>query len=205
MSIQDMRRTILEAVARHELSLEEASVRLAELGKEPEEDAASGYNAVASVIQPKKPVSELNLPAWKEWWLIPFGIFTLLVAFSAYWMYLGYMAQGLGWGFWLSLTLFFFSLFGMVLSIRGRNARWLHVRVHQRPGEKPTVIALSFPIPIHSAAWLLRRFNWVMPMDVRDRGIDEMLEGLDGYVNKENPIHIQVDDEDGEHVEVFIG
>jgi hypothetical protein len=93
----------------------------------------------------------------------------------------------------------------MVLSIRGRNARWLHVRVHQRPGEKPTVIALSFPIPIHSAAWLLRRFNWVMPMDVRDRGIDEMLEGLDGYVNKENPIHIQVDDEDGEHVEVFIG
>ncbi|HTX78054.1 MAG TPA: hypothetical protein VMC62_00220, partial [Longilinea sp.] len=158
-----------------------------------------------ATAMPEKSSPELHLRPWKEWWMIPFGIFTLLIAFSGYWMYLGYMAQGLSWGFWLSLVLFFFSLIGMVLSIYGRNARWLHVRIHQKPDSKPATIALSFPIPIHSAAWVLRRFNWAMPVEVRDRGIDEMLEGLDGYVNKENPIHVQVDDEDGEHVEVYIG
>jgi hypothetical protein len=205
MSTQDMRRTILEAVARHEMSLEDASARLAELGAAPQESHSDEYSAVAPITLPVKDATELRLPVWKEWWLIPFAIFTLLVAFSAYWMYLGYAAQGLGWGFWLSLILFFFSLAGMILSIHARNARWLHVRVHQRPGEKPGTIALSFPIPIHSAVWIMRRFNWAMPMDVRERGIDEMLEGLDGYVNQENPIHIQVDDKDGEHVEVYIG
>jgi len=205
MSVQDMRRTILEAVANHTLSLEEASARLADLGNTFQKDHADEPVAAVTVTPRRKDNSELHLPVWREWWLLPFAIFTLLIGFSAYWMYLGYVAQGLGWGFWLSLILFFFSLAGMILSIQGRNARWLHVRVHQRPGEKPGMVVLSFPIPIHSAAWILRRFDWALPLEVRKQGIDEMLEGLDGYVNKENPIHIQVDDEDGEHVEVYIG
>jgi hypothetical protein len=87
----------------------------------------------------------------------------------------------------------------------GRTAPWLHLRVQQPPGASPQRIALSFPLPIRPAVWLLRTFGRNIP-NVQDQRLDEMLLAVGRAATPENPIYIQVDEgARGEKVEIYIG
>jgi hypothetical protein len=93
----------------------------------------------------------------------------------------------------------------IVMSWGSRTARWLHVRVRQRPGEWPQNIAFSFPIPLRMTAWFLRVFGDFIP-GLHGTSVDELIVALGDSTSPENPLYIEVeDDEDGERVEVFIG
>ena len=85
------------------------------------------------------------------------------------------------------------------------NAKWLHIRIRQAPGEKPARIAISIPFPIGLASWILRTFPQLVPEKSRGVDLGEILSELNEGINKDQPLVIQVDDEDGEHVEIFIG
>jgi hypothetical protein len=147
---------------------------------------------------------DARIAYWKRWWLLPFGIGILIMVLGAYWMYLGYMAAGLSWGFWLSWIPFGLGVLITAASARSRTARWLHVRVHQRPGQKPENINISMPLPLHFTAWFLHTFGRWMPAETRDNHLDEALEMLDAAISSDAPLHIQVDEND-EQVEVYIG
>jgi len=147
---------------------------------------------------------DARIAYWKRWWLLPFGIGILIMVLGAYWMYLGYMAAGLSWGFWLSWIPFGLGVLITAVSARSRRARWLHVRVHQKAGQKPENINISMPLPLHFSAWFLHTFGRWMPAETRASHLDEALEMLDAAISSDAPLHIQVD-EDDEQVEVYIG
>ncbi|GAP10370.1 hypothetical protein BECAL_01537 [Bellilinea caldifistulae] len=145
-------------------------------------------------------------PDYRRWrrfsWVI-FGLMVLLTSLSAVWMVLGWLTRPWGWGFWLSWFPFLSGIIGMWLSY---NSLWLHVRIRQRKGAKPEKIAFSFPLPVHALVWFLRTFGRWMPPTVREQNLADMLHELMKNLSSQEPIHIQVnDEEDGEEVEIFIG
>jgi hypothetical protein len=98
-------------------------------------------------------------------------------------------------------------LFGVLvisLAAASRTTRWLHVRVHQEPGEWPKTIAISMPIPIHFTAWLFRIFKPHIH-GMNGTSLDEVILALD-KTSPEQPFYVRVDEgEEGEKVEVYIG
>ena len=141
---------------------------------------------------------------WRGWWQWPLWVGVCVTVVAGGLMYLAY--QGSGFGFWFACTWFPF-LFGvmlMALAWASRTAPWIHIRVQQKPGERPERIAISLPIPLRLTAWFLRTFrphlgemNKVNPAD--------MIMALKN-VTPETPFYVKVDEgDDGEKVEVYIG
>jgi len=150
---------------------------------------------------PPPNLSDEEMRKWKHWWTYPLYIGIGLIILATYWMNSAY--QNSGYGFW-----FFFSWLPMLLGITlmaiswySHTGTWLHVRVrskHQR-------VAVSLPIPLGFAAFILRVFGQFIP-HLDETSLDEVILALKGTAESGNPFYVHVDEgEDGEQVEVFIG
>jgi hypothetical protein len=141
---------------------------------------------------------------WRRWWWIPLTIGVSITVISGLLMFLAY--QSSGFGFWFA-CLWFPLLFGVVimsLAAASRTTRWLHVRVHQEPGEWPRTIAISLPIPLRFTAWLLRIFKPYIH-NMENTSLDEIILALE-KTSPDQPFYVNVDEgESGEKVEVYIG
>ncbi len=155
----------------------------------------------------KQPAGEESQPprsnSWLGLWVVPFLLGLLLTVFSATWMYQGWLAAGLSWGFWLSFIPFAIGVLLMWAGWETRLARWLHLRIRQRPGSRPQVIAFSLPLPIGLTRWAVRRFGRYTPF-ANDQGSADVLDELDQAFAAGDPTHIYVDDRDGTRVEIWI-
>lgn len=144
-----------------------------------------------------------RLKKWQGWWRIPLGIGVIATVLTGLLMYSIYNASG--FGFWFACSWFPFLLSVAILALAGasRSAHWLHVRVHQPPGQRPQNIAISFPIPLTLMAWFLRTFRSKIP---KMEGVnpDEMILALH-HVTPDKPFYVEVNEDDGERVEVYIG
>ena len=227
MTLHERRLEILRKVESGELStgagsrlLEELEMGLPPSPVEPLPEIPEPFPPVPEVeiIPPTAPTSTDQAPNlteleqsrfnfWQKWWLLPFGIGVVLTLLGAYWMFLGYMAAGLGWGFWLSWVPFGLGVVITAAAARSRTARWLHVRVHEGGSKdsRPKNINISFPLPISFGAWVLRTFGRWMPDDFKRQHLDEVLVMLDQALTKDAPFHVMVNEKDGDQVEVFIG
>ncbi len=154
------------------------------------------------------PVTEESQPpkssGWLGLWMLPFVLGLILTVFSATWMYQGWLAAGLSWGFWLSLIPFAIGVLLMWAGWEARRARWLHLRIRQRPGSHPQVIAFSLPLPIGLTRWAVRRFGHYTPFATNGQDSGDILDELDQAFTADGPTHIFVDDKDGEQVEIWI-
>jgi hypothetical protein len=160
-----------------------------------------------------EPAAEVITPApkfdpakvkWRSWWWIPMWVGVGITLIAALLMYWAYSASGVG--FWFACTWFPFMLgVGvMALAWASRTMRWIHVRVHQKPGEKPQRIAISLPIPLHLTAWFLRTFGKNIP-HMGNTGLDELIMALDA-TSPDTPFYVEVNEgNNGERVEVYIG
>lgn len=220
---EEERRQVLEMVQSGKISAEQALDLLKALqedeGPDQLPEMASGATAFATGAaeessrvedlppnQQAEPPPDLGRGAkhWRNWWWIPLWVGVGITAISALLMYAAYNSGG--FGFWFACTWFPF-LFGvavMALAATSRTARWLHVRIHQSPGEFPQKIAFSLPIPIRLAGWFFRTFRHTIPGLDEVPNIDEMLKALEN-VTPEAPFFVEVDEGDGERVEVYIG
>ena len=231
MTLYEQRLDILRKVERGELSTADGSrlLEALEMGLPLEPgDLLPAVQEPTPPVQPAAPDVEVIPPPappaageavqltdleasrfnfWQRWWLLPFGIGVVLTLLGAYWMYLGYMAAGLGWGFWLSWVPFGLGVVITAVAARSRTARWLHVRVHESGSKhgNPHNINISFPLPISFGAWVLRTFGRWMPDDFQKQHLDEVLATLDKALTKDAPMHVMVNEDDGDQVEVFIG
>ncbi len=145
-----------------------------------------------------------DIKKWKRWWVIPRWVGVGITVIGGGLMYAAFAARGIG--FWFACTWFPFMLGVLVMALawNSRTAPWLHVRVHQKPGETPQKIAISFPLPIRLTGWGLRAFGHYIPnMD----GVDlaGVMSAIDESAKDGTPFFVDVDDEDGERVQVFIG
>ncbi len=156
-------------------------------------------------ITPKISTSALEPKEIKKshlWWIIPFAIGLLLTIAGVVWMYQGYVNKGLGWGFWLSWIPFGIGILIMVISAATSKSKWIHIKVHEKHGEKPVHFTLAFPLPIKLSKWFLKNFGNKVIKD-KNVPIDSLIEVLDSDISKEEPFYIQVDDDD-DQVEIYI-
>lgn len=174
-----------------------------------------GHSPAPEVIE-EKPLPETNpstapyeyeagLRKWRRWWWIPLTVGIVITVASAVLMYFAYQASN-GPGFWFACLWFPLLLGVLVISLAAasRTARWLHVRVHQEKGEWPKTIAISMPLPIRFAAWILRILRPRIP-NLDKTNLDEVILALN-KASPEQPFYVNVDEgESGEKVEVFIG
>jgi hypothetical protein len=151
------------------------------------------------------PPSAEEIKRWKRWWVIPLWIGAGITVIGGLLMYWAFSANG--FGFWFACAWFPFLLGVALLALAwsSRTAPWLHVRVHQAPGEKPQRIAISLPIPVHLTAWGLRTFGHHIP-NIEGTNLDEVILALKDVSKDGTPLFVDVDEgEDGERVQVFIG
>jgi len=223
---ENERLQILEMVAAGQITAEEA-VRLIETlhtpaeatpetleGDEPpeivaapmEDQPAAGESQAAGADEAASPPLQSlpKLRQWRNWWQIPLWFGVAITVMGAILMYLAWQAQQFSFLFICSWLPFLIGVGVITLAWASRTARWLHVRIRQKPGERPPNIAISFPIPLRPAAWVLRLFRGRIS-GLEGANLDEMFQAL-AALSPDTPLYVEVDDnEDGEKVEVYIG
>ncbi len=93
----------------------------------------------------------------------PVWIGAAITVLGGLWMYWALQSRGLGFWFFCATIPFALGVIVLVIGAESRNARWLHLRIQQAPGERPQRIAFSFPLPIRLTAWFLRTFRTKIP------------------------------------------
>lgn len=214
MEFREERLLILEMIEKGRISPQEGMRLLQDLGGEGEVQSLLSAGAGASagedlLLSPETKSSSgpdpEDLNQWKRWWVIPLGIGAAITILGSSLMYWVYTARGIGFLFFLTWIPFLLGIGTLILAWQSQTSPWLHLRIHQAPGEKPEKIALSIPIPIHFTAWFLRTFGrWIPNID--STGLDEVILALGKTANEETPLSITVHEgDDSERVQVYIG
>lgn len=191
---------ILKMVQNGQISSEEALKLLDALEEEqPSDEIESKEN---QVTPPDATLDTSNA------WLYPVGAGAVVMAIGAPLMALNFTGKiAIFWSLFCGWMPFFIGLAILTLGVWSRNARWFHLRISDAHSGERT-FALSLPLPLTLAAWVLRLIRPYVPQ-LRETGVDEAILALrDGLSDQEDdqPFCINVrDDDDGEHVQIYIG
>lgn len=198
----------LETPAEAPTDIPEPTAAQSESTNPQEENNQPSEGVVQGEVLPNFPAPE-ETERWRAWWMIPFWIGVTITVASGGLLYWAVQAAGVGLGFFLALIPFLAGVMLMVLTWQARTARWLHLRIHQRPGQSPQTIAISFPLPLRLATWFLRVFQGHLPSQMGQfdqASLETLIQSLENSVSANTPFYLEVqDDEDGERVEIFIG
>jgi hypothetical protein len=136
-----------------------------------------------------------------EFWRYPLYVGVGHIVLGAVLLYAVYGASASG--LWAVCGWPLFALGVMITAAAWwlRTARWIHVRVSGREN-----IAISRPLPLKLTAWVVKIARPFVPR-LRDTGVDEVIMGLGDALKEGNqPLYVDVnDDEEGEHVQIYIG
>lgn len=201
MNAHHLRLEILKKVESGEISIEEGSSLLGMLEKGVY-DELPPRETISLPMREEEGDQRPALGFWKGVWSGVLWLGIIVAVLGAYWLYRGSMAGSLGWSFWLSWIPF---LMGVGLIVCGAEifvAPWLFVKIKQKPGAKPQKILIALPFPFHLAQGIFHVFGRFMPPAVREKHLDDF---LSIFEELNEPIHLWVNDEDGEQVEVYIG
>ena len=204
---------ILEMIQRGTISATEGLNLIEALG-ETQENLEEEYNLAKATLEEdldpeifQKPDPQLELDdfnKWRKWWIIPFWIGIALTVSGGGLLYWAWSARGIGLGFIFAWIPFLLGVGLVVLGWNSQTGPWLHLRIRQKPGEKPERIAISLPLPIRLFAWSIRTFGDFIPK-LDTTGLDEVILAL-GDSSLSEPLSIDVDDsDDDEQVKIYIG
>jgi len=214
---------ILKMLEDGQIGAEEAAELLAALSSEEEERSFTaqpqaalhvrmtddaGMTDDARVIEgvveepARTPGWEKPPASWSRFWIYPALVGGGLLTAGAMVLGLLYAASAARlWRVccgWLPMML---GLAVALLALWSRTARWLHLRVQEEGKRK---VAFSFPLPLTLTALVIRIIRPYVPQ-LKETGVDEMILALRD-TNQDEPFFLDVqDDEDGEHVQVYIG
>ena len=214
MTAENERLEILEMIQKGTISPEEG-MKLIEAIGESWENSEMEYSIAKAELEGSfepikadeysQEVDQDHFNKLKSWWIIPFWIGVAITVMGGSLMYWAWSAHGIGFGFVAAWIPFLIGVGLLVLGWNSRTGPWLHIRIQQKPGEKPGRIAISFPIPNRFFAWSLRTFGSFVP-NMNLSGADEILLALGNYSQGDTPLTIDVDDsDDGEKVRIYIG
>lgn len=188
---------ILRMVEAGRIGADEAAQLLASLhraeSEETEDSPAAGPVAEPFPLPGKR---------WARFWIYPMLVGGTVLILGSLLMGLVYIAGAAGIWLICGWPMLLLGLLVVVLSLWSRSTTWLHLRISES-GERK--IALSFPLPLTLAAWVLRLAQPYVPQ-LRDTGVDEVIIALRDSASQGQPLFVDVkDDEKGEHVQVYIG
>lgn len=198
---------ILKKVESGVLSVEEGSDLLGIFDKAEKESPVPEKPTKSLELESMAPMEKIQASGcWKAAWSMILVGGALLTGFSAYWVFQAYENKGFGWGFFLSWIPLILGVFLMIGGWILMDSPWMHVRIHSKEDNKKVHIVFSMPVPLRLAGWVFKTFGHYMPQEVREKGVEEMLEAIEESMKAGEPFHVQVDDDkDGSKVEVFIG
>jgi hypothetical protein len=138
--------------------------------------------------------------------MIPLWIGVFLTVLSAWGMYSIQQRAGVNFWFVFLLIPLLLGVVLIALGASGQTSKWLYVNVDRRNAhDGPRNITLGFPLPLGLAAWFLRTFGHNI-RGMRNTNVDEIIQILDATGKSGAPLIINANDnEDGEHVQVYIG
>jgi hypothetical protein len=146
------------------------------------------------------PTAPPSAEKWRSWWSLIPALGFVVTAFG------GWLGTIGGWWWLCAGPSLFAGILILVFALVTQDAPWIHIRVDTGQESWPRRIALSFPIPIRVASWGIRRWgHYAGSLDAT--AVDELLLSLEGTLSAENPIHIEVheDEESGERIQVYLG
>jgi hypothetical protein len=162
---EDERRQILAMIENGTITAEQGLELMKAIGDEPETPAlgapemeASGAESGPAAYAPEPEESPrfseaphsaeaaASVKKWRSWWWIPMWVGVGITLLGSVMMYLSYRSGGFGFWFACAWFPFLLGVGVMALAWASRSARWLHVRIQQKPGEHPERIAFSMPI-----------------------------------------------------------
>jgi hypothetical protein len=162
------------------------------------EDAPASVSAAHETFKPE------TSRRFRSFWLIPLWVGAAITVIGGLLMFLAW--QSSGFGFWFACAWFPFMLGVLVLMLAwlARGTPWMHLRVRRPEGQEgPRNIVLSFPLPLRLAGWGLRTFGHRIP-GLESTNVDEIIVALE-HISPETPFSVEVDEGNGEHVEIYIG
>jgi hypothetical protein len=138
--------------------------------------------------------------------MIPLWIGVFLAVLSAWGIYSVQQSVGVNFWFFCLLIPLLFGVLLITLGAAGQNSKWLYVNVDRRNAQDwPKNITLGFPLPFGLTAWFLRIFGKRI-RGMKNTNVDEIIQILDATGKSDAPLIINANDnEDGEHVQVYIG
>lgn len=144
-----------------------------------------------------------DVERWKRWWMIPFWVGVGVTVFGALLMFLAWQAWQ--FSFWFACTWmpFLLGVMLIVLALASSRMRWLHLRVSKPGGAGMRKVNISMPLPIRIIGWIMKVVGSRVP-EVREKGIDQMVMVLEA-TSADQPFYVEVNDDDGDHVEIYIG
>ncbi len=171
-------------------------------GEEVEVVETVAGGEAASEKRGEDPYFEKKINHFRSLWTIPLWIGIAITVAGAYWMYSALDKAGFGFWFYCSWLPFLLGVGLAALALSSRTSRWLYVNVKQKPGEKPQRIVIAFPLSLVS--WILSLVGNRIPIGKKGTADDVMQAIFDGTKSDE-PFLVEVHEEDGEDVQVYIG
>lgn len=187
----------LEEAANEEPELEEAISEVDVVVEEPQSQAGQS-NAEAS----SSPDFDRKLKKFRNLWIIPLVAGVILTIGGAYMMYAAMQAGGLGFWFFFAWLPFMIGVLLTALGFSSRTSRWIYINIRQKPGESPQRIAFGFPLSLVS--WGVGLAGNFIP-EKEDFAVSEVMKALTGSALTSEPLMVDVHDDDGTHVQVYIG
>jgi hypothetical protein len=212
---QDEREQILKMVADGKITAEEALKLMQALDEPPTEE--NEFVSIVPPPPPPPPEEDYNPPPqpdpeftkkvnrFRRLWLIPLTAGILLTVLGAWWMYTAMLDSGYGFWFLCAWFPFLLGVLFVTLGAISKTSRWIYVNVEQRPGERPRRIVFAFPIPSALLRWGIRNFGHNIPPEHRDKADIAMKAIFEEEGAFTEPLFVDVHDDDGEHVQVYIG
>ncbi len=205
------RKKILQMVADGKISAEQAANLMKALDDEPtpsevdvaEPEPSSGFERTETSSAPE--FEQVKARA-RRFAMIPLWIGVLIAVFSSWGIYSIQQKAGINFWFYCLLFPLFFGVLLIVIGAGGQSSRWLYVNVDRRYAEDgPRNITLGFPLPLGLTSWFLRTFGHNI-QGLQRTNVDDIIQILDTTKKSGEPFIVNVqDDEDGEHVQVYIG
>src|SRR6266498_706016 len=142
----------------------------------------------------------------RQFAMIPLWTGILIAVLSAWGIYGIQQNAGMNFWFYCLLSPLFLGVLLIVIGAGGQSSRWLYVNVDRRYAEDgPRNITLGFPLPLGLTSWFLRTFGHNIH-GMKNTNVDDIIQILDTTKKSGEPFIVNVhDDEDGEHVQVYIG
>lgn len=192
------RRRILEMVRDGVISPADAERLL--LALPPDEAAQDGEVEVTLTPSAPQPEGERR---FRRWWEVPFALGLILLGAAALCVLntSSTLLSVCGWGCGLVAALV------VIVAWLSQWSAWAHVRIHEHGGRR---IVISLPLPLG----LIRPLQGVVGSAARRFADAETAENVDtalgmlaalGELPAGQPLSIEVDDEDGDHIQVYIG
>ena len=202
------RRKILQMVEEGRISAEQAATLMRALdadSAEPEVEVLEAGTSSGEESGDASTFEEVKTRA-RRFAMIPLWIGVFISVLSAWAIYSVQQAAGVNFWFFCLLVPLLLGVLLIALGAGGQNSKWLYVNVDRRNAQDwPRNITLGFPLPFGLTAWFLRNFGHNI-RGMRNANVDEIIQILDATGKSDAPLIINANDnEDGEHVQVYIG